>query len=355
MLDQFHIAGKSYNLDAILAECYTLTNDPYSSDYLKDIWLFIQQWFNESKEVTVRTSGSTGTPSERRIPKDWMRASAHKTALALDLHPEDKSLLCISAKHIGGMMMIVRSFEVGMRLEIEAPSRKPSSTQDVDFTAMVPMQVQALLESGDDLRQFGKIIIGGAPIDPITERKLFEIETPVYATFGMTETVSHIALRRLSGEMASPWFETLEGVEVSCGDDGRLQIRIAHLDQLEVVSNDLAEVIDSRHFIWKGRADNIINSGGVKISPEELESHLSEHIDIPFFIHQKEDESYGEKVVLCLEGNSIDAGEIKRWINTIVDTKHRPKEVYIFDQFSRTENGKLQRSQTFSQEKRRLF
>ena len=355
MPEHFHIAGRSYDQDAIRAECVTLTKDPHTADYQQDIWLFIQQWFNDNTHISVRTSGSTGAPSERRIPKEWMRASARVTALALGLHPEDRALLCISAKHIGGMMMIVRSFEIGMRLEIEAPSRSPKTTQQVDFTAKVPMQVQTLLEANDDLRPFGKIIVGGAPLDPRTERKLLRIETPIYATFGMTETVSHIALRRLSGEMASPLFETVEGVAVSCGDDGRLKMTIAHMDQLELVSNDLVDIIDSQHFIWKGRVDNIINSGGIKLSPEVIESQLSEQIDLAFFIHKQEDAMYGEMVVLCIEGSPTDTLKIKQAIDAIPKSKQRPKEVYLFDRFSRTENGKLLRTQTFIQEKRRLF
>ncbi len=251
--------------------------------------------------------------------------------------------------------MIVRSFELGMNLFIEAPSRMPHISKQMDFTAMVPLQAKSLLLEGNDLSKFGTLIIGGAPIDPVTALKLRAIGTPIFATFGMTETVSHIALRRMSGDLASDVFQTLPGISISKDEEDRLEIEIEHMDKMSIASNDLVEIMDGSHFRWKGRIDNIINSGGIKINPESLESKLSEVLKTPFFIHKEVDATYGEVAVLCLEGLEMNIPILEDAMNTIADSRKRPKAAYLISEFIWTSNGKLRRNQSFLQEKRRLF
>jgi O-succinylbenzoic acid--CoA ligase len=355
LLEPNYIAGASIDKDALLNLAKLVLSNEESPKFQKDVWKFIQHWFDDKTLITVYTSGSTGKPSEKKIPKRWMQSSAKATGKALGLHAGQSALLCISAQHIGGMMMIVRSLELGMNLIIQDPSRMPDTYAQMDFTAMVPLQVKSLLEEGNDLSKFGTLIIGGAPIDSKTEAKLRSIQTPVFATFGMTETVSHVALRRLSGKLATNVFQTLPGIKVSKDKDERLVIEIAQMDNMSLLSNDLVEIIDDTHFVWKGRVDNIINSGALKINPESLESELAKALKIPFFIHKEEDETYGDVAVICLEGEEINEDVLEEAFQSVSDSRRRPKIAYLIPKFIWTSNGKLRRGQTFAQEKRRLL
>ncbi|NND93236.1 MAG: AMP-binding protein [Flavobacteriales bacterium] len=355
MSESVNIDGIAYDLDKLKSKWEAILSDVSSPEYQKDIWGFIKHWFDERDHIEVTTSGSTGSPSLKRIPKRWMSSSAKATAKALDLESSKRAFLCISTRHIGGMMMIVRSLEIGLSLITSAPVRKPIVDQKMDFTAMVPLQVKSILESGGSLLQFGTIIIGGAPMDSRTEKQLKSLETPIFSTFGMTETVSHIALRRLSGELATDVFETLPEVRVSSNAEGRAQVHIPYFDDLTLISNDHIEIIDPQHFLWIGRLDNVINSGGLKIYPESVEAKLADLVDQIFFIYKQTDSVFGEVSVLCLEGKSADEDQIKAAIRSIGDSKLRPKIVYLIEEFIRTETGKIQRALSFNQEKRRLF
>jgi len=350
-----YIAGASFDREALLSLAKLVLSNEESPTFQLAVWQFVQDWLDETVLIQVKTSGSTGKPTKKQIPKRWMQSSAKATGEVLGLKAGQSALLCISAEHIGGMMMIVRSLELGLNLSIEAPSRLPHSSEKMDFTAMVPMQVKSLIQDGNDLSAFGTLIIGGAPQDPETLLKIRKVNSPVFATFGMTETVSHIALRRLSGDLASDIFHTIEGVSVSKNEEDCLVIDVEHMDNMSLTSNDLVEIIDSSHFRWLGRIDNVINSGGIKINPEALESELSEAVSTSFFIHKEEDDTYGESVVICLEGVEMNEQIIRDALRTIADSRKRPKRAYVIQKFIYTSTGKVKRNQTFLQEKRRLY
>lgn len=359
MKEGFRIAGQHYLPEDVEARIQELSAQDLEGLELEglelEVWQFIARWYDCSESIALQTSGSTGRPKLLNIPKRWMRTSAAATTQALGLASGMRALLCISPKYVGGMMMIVRSLELGLDLYLDAPSRQPSTAIPVDFTAMVPLQVEQLLAEGQALSQFGRIIIGGAPLSAQTAARLGDAGTPVYATFGMTETVSHIALRRLDGAARSEHYETLADIRVSSDADGRLIMDIPQFDRLRLQSNDQVEILDPQHFTWLGRTDNAINSGGLKIHPEQVEQLLAGKLDSPHFVHGEAHTEYGQCAVLCLAGEALSEEELLTVLEGIHPSTLRPKRVYLLEEFIHTENGKLRRQASFAQEKRRLI
>ncbi len=268
---------------------------------------FLAQWRQPSPTITVTTSGSTGTPKTIHVYKERMRASARATCQTLHLHEGQRALLCLSTRYIAGMMMVVRALECGMQL-VEAPvSQHPLSTDvgEIHFAAMVPAQVWASLNverERERLSHIGCLIIGGGSIDEALERELSSFPNAIYSTYGMTETLSHVALRRVSGSDASPWYRPLPGVTISAGADNCLVIDAPHVCEGRLHTHDIVCFHpDGIRFQILGRSDNVICSGGVKIQTEEAERLLRPHISLPFMITKRPHPQWGEEVVLLVE------------------------------------------------------
>ena len=268
---------------------------------------FLAQWRQPSPTITVTTSGSTGTPKTIHVYKERMRASARATCQTLHLHEGQRALLCLSTRYIAGMMMVVRALECGMQL-VEAPvSQHPLSIDigEIHFAAMVPAQVWASLNverERERLSHIGCLIIGGGSIDEALERELSSFPNAIYSTYGMTETLSHVALRRVSGSDASPWYRPLPGVTISAGADNCLVIDAPHVCEGRLHTHDIVCFHpDGIRFQILGRSDNVICSGGVKIQTEEAERLLRPHISLPFMITKRPHPQWGEEVVLLVE------------------------------------------------------
>ncbi len=309
---------------------------------------FLELWNDASFDIEVQTSGSTGTPKRISIPKQWMEESASRTLTQLDISPGSSALLCISPFHIGGMMMIVRALLHQMTLTVITPSSLPLTSGNFDFTAMVPLQVQTLVKKGVNTEIYGTLIIGGAPISAALEVLLRSRKNPVYATFGMTETVSNIALRRLNGPDASPYFKCHPGIKISQQKDDRLRIQIPYMNHLDLITNDLVKVIDESTFLWKGRADGIINSGGVKLLPEAIESKLAAVLPFECFISSQEDQVLGERVTLIIESETLPQNVLAA-IDDVLSLYERPKQIFLCPEFSRTETGKIKKRTSLDQ------
>jgi O-succinylbenzoic acid--CoA ligase len=292
----------------------------------------------------VHTSGSTGIPKEITIPKEWMKRSAELTCEYLSLRTGMKALLCIPSRYIGGMMMIVRSMEVGMQLHITEPKLRVEIPRDIDFIAMIPSQVENFVNGSETFSRSTSIIIGGAPISKGLEKRLLDVPGKLYATFGMTESVSHIALKRMNGPKATDYFEALGNISISSDSQGKMAIQIPHFDNLILQTNDIISRKDDGHFKWLGRADNVINSGGLKIHPEEIESRLSEYIDPPFIITYQNDRILGERVILVIESektlNMDDA--LSKAIQELGNKG--PRSIYVTSSFKRSPSGKVIRN-----------
>ena len=242
---------------------------------------FVADWFDDSQFMTAQTSGSTGVPKTIQLLKSDMRASAQMTNAFFNINSNSTFLLSLSPNYIAGKMMIVRWLEAGAEMVEQTPSSNPLTQllqTQVTLSAMVPSQVVNILNEATSLAQLSKIenmIIGGAPLDSVTEKRIVETSLNAYATYGMTETLSHVALRKVGAEDS---YFALPGVTFSQDERGCLKIDIPHLSIREVVTNDMVDLIDSTHFVWRGRFDNVINSGGVKIFPEEIEKLIAPYV-----------------------------------------------------------------------------
>lgn len=266
---------------------------------------FLDEWNNPKNTVEVQTSGSTGVPKCIRVEKQRMLNSARITCDFLGLKTGDTALLCMPLDYIAGKMVVVRSIERQLRLTTVEASGHPlkNITNSFDFAAMVPMQVYNSLqvpEEREKLRTIKHLIIGGGPIDNDLQQQLSSFPNNVWSTYGMTETLSHIALRRLNGENASLWYTPFNTVSISLNANGCLVIEAPLVHEGRLETHDRAEIRDGKFRIL-GRLDNVINSGGIKIQAEEVEEMLRPHIKMPYLISKCSDEKFGEIVVLLTE------------------------------------------------------
>ncbi len=303
---------------------------------------FIEEWLNFDEEVSVNTSGSTGKEKKITLRKEHMVNSAKATGAFFKLGAGTSALLCLSPDHIAGKMMLVRAMVMGWDLHVVAPE-KDALTQydnDYDFVAMVPYQVFHSLEA---LSKVKKLIVGGGPVSRELEEKLQEVPTEVFATYGMTETSTHVAIKRLNGPARSNVFSALPNVKFSTDERSCLVVNAPEILREPLVTNDLVNLVTPTSFQWLGRFDNMINSGGIKIFPETLEEKLSEYIDRPFIIASEKDEELGERVILIFQ-NDKDA-DIPNYSQafSILEKYERPKKVYTISKFSYTPTGKIKR------------
>ena len=279
---------------------------------------FLSAWNDASDTVTVQTSGSTGTPKTMRAEKLRMLASARITCDFLGLRSADTALLCMILDYIGAKMMVVRALERQMKLVTVAPTGHPFQALppehrvpgSITFAAMVPLQIYNTLqikEETDWLRSIRHLIIGGGAIDEDMEQILRTFPNHVWSTYGMTETLSHIALRRISGPDADEWYKPFDGVAISRNADGCLVIEAPEVHDGPLVTHDCVEICAGKGFRILGRKDNMIVSGGVKIQIEEVERRLKPHLAAPYVITKTPDRKFGERVVLLTEDSDMQA------------------------------------------------
>ena len=310
-----------------------------------DLEEFLKEWHNDSPTVLVHTSGSTGKPKPMLLEKRRMEASARITCQFLGLKSGDRALLCMSLDYIAGKMMVVRALTCGLKLIAVKPCGCPEWEGDVDFAAMVPMQVYNLLQSEEGrkrLKAIKHLIIGGGAIDDGLASVLVGFPNHVWSTYGMTETLSHIALRRLNGPEASEWYTPFEGVDLSLTDDGCLVIDAPAVHDGPLVTNDIVELSD-KGFRILGRKDNVICSGGIKIQIEEVEKLLRPHLSEPFMISKRPDKKFGEQVVLLTESKNID--DVKDVCQRVLPKYWQPRSYLHIDQLPMTETGKPARKE----------
>ena len=349
---------------------------------------FLSEWNNDSDRVLVHTSGSTGKPKPMMVEKKRMLNSARITCDFLGLKPGDSALLCMSLDYIAGKMVVVRSIERHLHLISVSPSGHPLKNRDlkgvngkdvngeITFAAMVPMQVYNTLqvpEERERLTHIRHLIIGGGAIDASLEKELRSLpgNIAIWSTYGMTETLSHIALRRINGAEASEWYQPFDSVKISQTDEGCLVIDAPLVCAETLVTNDIVEIepyiynkvekhdkeekhdkVEKLRFRIKGRKDNVICSGGIKIQIEEVEALLKPHLEKPFMIAKKKDEKFGEIAVLLTEDEDLKKVEatIRRLLSDEKSSDHKnhkywiPREFRYVDHLPLTETGKPKRS-----------
>lgn len=294
-----HLYGNFMATKELPSFCRQQLNEKNLPLWEQKILDFILNFLDPSDFIIQESSGTTGIPKKIKIPKKAMIHSAMLTAKRLDLQRDQVALLCLPVEYIAGKMMIVRALVTGMTLHWIEPSALPDGARDkkVDFCAMVPLQVFNLLETGYPFSHIKTLIIGGSALSTELENRLQTIPSRIFETFGMAETCSHIALRRINGPHSKPWFTTLPGIKISTDDRQCLVIQAAFLPDA-VETNDIVAITGKNKFLWKGRFDNIINSGGIKINPESLEKMIFDMLGHELYLVGLPDDKLGQKLVM---------------------------------------------------------
>jgi len=315
----------------------------------KYIHKFLDRWFDESLFIYVYTSGSTGKPKQIQLKKEYMVNSALATGKYFNLPSKTSSLLCLPLEHIAGKMMMVRAMILGWEIDVVKPSSRPlmNLSKKYEFSAMVPLQ---LFNSLDEISMIKTLIVGGGEVSQALRSKIMDLPVKIYATYGMTETITHIAVKSLNKASGlnnnDNLYNALPNVSFKVDLRNCLIIDALKVSEKQIVTNDIVEVVTDSKFKWLGRFDHIINTGGIKLIPEQIEEKLYQIIRQRFFITSVPDEVLGEKVVLVVEGDvTKDLNSQILKLKSI--TKFEiPKEVYFIKQFLETETKKIQRQRT---------
>ncbi len=318
--------------------------------WVTDIAESIISWFDTSDTITISTSGSTGRPKLINHCKESMKTSARMTAERFQLRSGMRSHNCLPARYIAGKMMLIRALEIDMDQICVAPKLalhmpEVSKGKRIHFSAMTPMQLSATLdECPDFINRIDQLILGGAPISRSLMMRIQALETRTYATYGMTETITHIATKQVNGSGRQEVFETLDGVEIYT-EDGNLIIKAKHFGSDPIKTTDQVELIGDRQFRWIGRSDDVINRGGVKIHPAEVEYKLSHAITHRYIVTAEGDKGSGFKPALVIESNAyseLQNNHLLQAINSLGKLE-RPENIYFVKQLIETPTGKVKR------------
>lgn len=318
------------------------------SDFETATFTFLKSWLSDNQTFNLKTSGSTGPPKEITLTRTQLLSSAKRTIKALHLSADDTALVCLDTKYIAGKMMLVRALEANMQIVAVEPSSNPVKDLSVqpDVGAFVPLQLDAIFQdetSVKKLNQFKSIILGGTSVSKSLSEKIKMLSCAVYATYGMTETVSHIALQKLNGADAQEYFETLPEIKIKTDERDCLVVELPDFHE-PIVTNDIVKIINDSTFQILGRYDTIINSGGIKLVPEAIEKKIEPLLpDQAFFVAGINDERFGQKLVLIVEGKL--QLELPAALKLALSAYEIPKEIFYLDKFSRTETQKINRLQ----------
>lgn len=323
--------------------------EPKQRDFQKEVEDFKARWLNSSPTLTVHTSGSTGQPRPLEVEKARMWASAQATIEALGLQDGNTALLAMPLRFIAGQMVMVRTFAAHLQLIAVAPSSHPYATlhEAPDFAALTPMQVYESLKVPHErslLRRTLCLIIGGGAISTELEKELRTFPHAVFSTYGMTETLSHIALRRLNGPSASDAYQPMPGVSVSLSDAGTLCIEAPAICLQRLVTNDLAELLPDGTFRILGRRDNVICSGGIKLQIEEIEEKLTA-LPVKNQITWVEDARLGEAVTLLYEADGDMEEQLEKLCRQLLTPYEVPRHFLRVEALPKTETGKPARAE----------
>ena len=330
----------------------------YTAKYSDKIHHFLQEWFSEKDYVIVHTSGSTGIPKAIKLQKKQLQNSAVATGDFFKLDEKTTALLCLPIEYIAGKMMLVRAVTLGWHLDVISSSSNPLKLNltSYDFSAMVPLQVE---NSIDKLHQIKKLIVGGGAVSNSLQEKLQEVTTEVFATYGMTETITHIAVKKLNNfglpkgnATNNTCYKTLPNTTIYKDERNCLVIKNTSISDKVIFTNDVVALISDTQFKWLGRFDNVINSGGIKLYPEKIEADLSKIIRQRFFVAGIKDEKLGEKLVLLIESAGDKSIKLTDQLNSEMKNSKLfskfeiPKEIHFIDRFAETETKKIQRKKT---------
>lgn len=346
----FKLQGKSFNtVEEILA---------FSKEISVEVHSFLSDWFSENTFIEVQTSGSTGKPKVIRLQKENMINSALATGSYFKLPEKTTALLCMSPNFIAGKMMLVRAVVLGWHLDVVEAVSYPlkNSEKHYDFSAMVPLQFQNSLT---DIYKIKKLIIGGGAVSNELLNEIQQVKTEIFATYGMTETITHIAIKKLNNytnvvgsKTKQSAYQVLPNISISADERGCLVIEALKVSNEKIITNDLVNIVSETSFEWLGRFDSVINSGGIKLIPEQIEGKLASIIEQRFFVTGISDAVLGEKLILVIESEIKMAEKLKSNILKKIQqlknvSKYEiPKEIYIVEKFVETPTQKNNRTET---------
>lgn len=311
-----------------------------------EFWSFVAEWFNEKDFIKTKTSGSTGKPKTIFHKKKYCIASAEATCKFFNLQKGNTALLCLPISSIGAKMMFIRSLVFDLDLYVQKPNSQPLEKIkiDIDFAAMVPLQVLSTFENNIEKWQYIKtLIIGGGVVNNSLKNKIEIAGLNAFSTFGMTETISHIALNKI-GENNN--YNALENVFFTKNEDDCLVIEAKYLGIEKLETKDIINLKNHKTFEWLGRKDNAIESGGFKFLPEVLEQKISSLISVPFFISSLPNEKLNNEIVLIV--NSKNRLISKEDLKTVLDKYELPKQIFFLPKFKFLHSGKIDKKSSLA-------
>ena len=358
--DSLQLNGKKFYYEEIAN--YSFRSSIPINGYEAKVLECCRNWLLGQQDFVVHTSGSTGIPKSITLTRQQLEASARRTIRALGLQPGDRALVCLNVEAVSGLMMLVRGFVASLELIVVEPIANPlafsKTEQPYDFISLVPYQLTTILQETPAKKMildFAKaILLGGAPVSAALEADLQALKAPVYLSYGMTETASHIALRRLNGAHPESLFTAFPGIALSQDERGCLTIRGDVTQNQTIITNDLVNLRDGASFEWLGRADNTVNTGGVKVQLEKVEVVLAralllQHLDCRSFAAALPDPKLGSRIVAVLEGPPLDsqaAQALQQELSHSLSKYEQPKALCYASRFAATPSGKIDKKAT---------
>jgi o-succinylbenzoate---CoA ligase len=312
-----------------------------------DLFDFLKFWNSSNATIEVETSGSTGSPKKISLKREAMISSAKATIEYFNIKEMSTFHCCLPIKYIGGKMMLVRAIVNKADIILSKPTSNPVIylNKEVDFSAMTPWQVSHAINE-NNFEKINKLIIGGGVISSSLIKELKDKKTESFQTYGMTETISHIAVRNLKNTDKNPNYKCLNHVNISTNKEGELIVKSPKLGIRSLTTNDIVQITGSKEFKYIARSDNLINTGGIKVLPEEIEKQLNESLQgIVFFVDKIPDEKSGEKIIV-ITNKKENTATIKKACKHITPKHIKPQLIFFIEQFLLTENNKLNRKKT---------
>ena len=345
--NRFKFNGLHFSHEDLKEVCYSLIKE--GEPYEKVTGDFLIDWLNNKDHLYVKTSGSTGEPKNIKLMKQAMVNSAIATGDFFGLAPGDKAIDCLPSHFIAGKMMLVRAMILGLEIDCVEPSAHPifDYEKPYDFCAMIPLQLKNTINYTSNIKT---IIVGGSKVSQPLKDKIKTCSSLFFETYGMTETITHVAVKKLESlaQNGEAVFRSLPNVVFSQDDRDCLIIEAPNLVEEPLVTNDIVSLENEHTFKWLGRIDNVINSAGVKLFPELIEDKLQSIIDSRYMVAGIDDKELGEKLILIIESDVANGDEILSEIKASkkFDKFEIPKEVFMLPKFSETVNGKIRRKHT---------
>ncbi len=335
----FKLNGLHYNRNNLKQLALNFINS--GIEFKRHIGDFFIEWLDDIDTIFVKTSGSTGVPKTIQLKKEAMVHSALATGVYFNLQSTQSVLHCLPSNFIAGKMMLVRALILGLEIDIIEPSSKPleNNKKQYDFSAMVPLQVQNSLSK---LNAIKTLIVGGAAVSKPLISKLQGLSTAIYATYGMTETITHIAIRQLNHNPENDYYKILPNIAVSTDDRNCLVIDAPNRHSQKIITNDVIELKSTSSFKLLGRYDTVINSGGIKFIPEQIEEKLQHIIHSRFFIASEENNKLGQQLIIVIEGKTT----IAKSVFSVLTKYEKPKKIYYLNEFVETVTAKINRLET---------